>query len=154
MTDQLYRLGAADGGFRNGPHQRGDGRPRRPKAAPSSVPVAHSPATEEWVNEGGTPAIADDAAASLNQEARDTPVGCRERAVQDLSQAAASSTENSRMKFERSAANWVIRAELIERTRISSASQKSADLALWAKEEILFPTGPGTDQEEGDHVRL
>jgi hypothetical protein len=154
MTDQLYRLGAADGSFRNGRPEGAGALPRRKKAATASVPVAHSPATEIWVNEGGTPAMGDDDPASLNKEARDTPVGCRERAAQDLSHAATSSTENSRRKFERSAANWVIRAELIERTRISSASQKSADLALWAKEEILFPTGPGTDQEEGEHVRV
>jgi hypothetical protein len=154
MTDQLYRMGAADHGFRNGLHSGAGALTRRKKGAPASVPVARSPATEEWVNEGGTPATGEEISSAPNQEARDTPVGCRDRAAQDLSQAATSSTENSRRKFERSAASWVTRAELIERTRISSASQKSADLALWAKEEILFPTGPGTDQEEGEHVRL
>ena len=74
-------------------------------------------------------------ASPPEKEARDTVEGCRERAAQDLLQAAGSDTGNGRQKFERSASSWTARADQIESAELGSAAQRAADRALWAKEE-------------------
>jgi hypothetical protein len=99
-------------------------------------------ALERWVNEGGS--LAADRQATVSgrpldptplKEARDTAVGCRDRAVQDRLQAAAADTENGRRVLERSAASWESRAFGIEDREHVSALQRAADLALFADDE-------------------
>ena len=69
------------------------------------------------------------------KEARDTVVGCRDRAAKDRLQAASTDTENSRQVFERSAASWDARADEIQEEEDGSAGQRAADRDLWASEE-------------------
>lgn len=70
-------------------------------------------------------------ASDSNKEARDTIVGCRERAAEDLSNAAQASTDNGRKVLERSAATWEKRADELHELELGSAEQRRADKALW-----------------------
>ena len=62
----------------------------------------------------------------LNREQRDTAAGCRERASADLLEAATMATVNARAKMESSAANWTLRAELLDRLETSFEARKAA----------------------------
>jgi hypothetical protein len=50
-----------------------------------------------------------------SKELRDTAAGCRERARLDLLNAFAMSTQNGRQVFEKSAASWTKRADMLHR---------------------------------------
>jgi len=82
------------------------------------------PALDNWDNEGGA-LIGDlpgpapvSGRARLSPTVRqpcDTPAGCRKRALADLDRAAAEAPGRPTWLYERSAATWVQRAEMLER---------------------------------------
>src|SRR5687768_10201779 len=50
-----------------------------------------------------------------DKDARETAAGCRERATADLTRALVMDTVNGRQVFEKSAANWTKRADMLQR---------------------------------------
>jgi hypothetical protein len=64
-----------------------------------------------WISRGST---LNPSPGPLQKERRDTAEGCRERATADLLQAVTMATAHSRQMFERSAASWSMRAELLQ----------------------------------------
>lgn len=72
-----------------------------------------APGTDSWIDDGGT--LNPAPAVSRDKDARDTAEGCRERATADLTRALATSTVNGRQVFEKSAASWTKRADLLQR---------------------------------------
>ena len=65
----------------------------------------------------------------LDGDQRDTAAGCRDRASADLLEAAKMATVNARAKMESSAANWTLRAELLDRLEASFDARKVAAAA-------------------------
>lgn len=81
--------------------------------------------------------------ASTSQRRRgtkDTGETCRERASADLLASAAMLTANERLALERSAENWTLRAEMLDRIEKSFNKRRALDLA--------------SRQYKIDHVRL
>jgi hypothetical protein len=81
-------------------------------------------ALANWDNEGGAlirdvpGAVLAPARARLSpitRQARDTPAGCRKRALADLDRAAAEAPGRPGWLYEHSAATWLQRAEMLER---------------------------------------
>ena len=112
--------------------------------------AAAATSLQRWVNEGGSLAPREGAAAPASQpadrkEPRDTVAGCRSRAVEDRLSAAATDTENGRQVLERSAASWARRADEMEETQNASAQQRAADRELWASEERDHPSPRNDD---------
>jgi hypothetical protein len=72
--------------------------------------------TESWVEESGTMNPAPSALTGpRDKDARDSAAGCRERAAADLSRALDMDTSNGRQVFEKSAASWTKRADMLHR---------------------------------------
>ena len=71
---------------------------------------------------------------------KDSSEACRERASADLLKAVTMLTANERLILERSAANWSLRAELLEGVELRAAERRAS---------ISPSTGKGAD-----HVRL
>ena len=99
-------------------------------------PGTRSPSIDRWEDEGGpaaprrrAPSTTVKTPASflpLNREQRDTAAGCRDRASADLLEAATMATVNARARMESSAANWTLRAELLDRLEASFDARKAA----------------------------
>lgn len=99
-------------------------------------PGTRSPSIDRWEDEGGpaaprrrAPSTTVKTPASflpLNREQRDTAAGCRDRASADLLEAATMATVNARARMESSAANWTLRAELLDRLEASFEARKAA----------------------------
>ena len=71
---------------------------------------------------------------------KDTSEACRERASEDLLKSVTMLTANERLILERSAANWGVRAEMLERVERSAAERRAC---------VSRPIG-----KDEDHVRL
>ena len=82
--------------------------------------------TEDAISGASAPIV-----TPRDKEPRETAAGCRERATDDLTRALAMDTANGRTIFERSAASWTKRADMLHRleTGVEArlASQKSPD---------------------------
>jgi hypothetical protein len=73
-------------------------------------------ANEAWVDDSGTLNPAPTPAVSVRErDERDTALGCRQRAHADLNSALAMATANGRQVFEKSAAAWTKRADMLQR---------------------------------------
>jgi hypothetical protein len=57
---------------------------------------------------------------------RDTSEACRERAAEDLLKSVTMLTANERLILERSAANWGVRAQLLEGVERSAEERRAA----------------------------
>jgi hypothetical protein len=67
--------------------------------------------------------------------AEDTAAGCRARAVADLDRSGGMDTQNGRAGFERSAASWNKRADLLQEEEETSDARRAAAAAEWAEED-------------------
>jgi hypothetical protein len=65
-------------------------------------------------------------AAARAAKHRDTSGTCRERAAADLLKSIAVITANERLSLERSAANWELRAQLLDRVEETSRARGQA----------------------------
>ena len=71
---------------------------------------------QPWVEDSGTMNPGPTALTGpRDKDARETAAGCRERAAADLSRALAMDTFNGRQVFEKSAASWTKRADMLHR---------------------------------------
>lgn len=105
----------------------------------SSKRGSGTPATEDWVNEGGSlappargAAARAGASAGPGQPRRksiDTPELFRERAAANLVSAGTMRTENGRLRLEHSAAIWTVRADLLQHRNDSFNAKRSARTA-------------------------
>ena len=77
----------------------------------------------------------------------DTAGGCRDRALADLASAASTGTQNVRLRFERSAAAWTQRADMIQRLDESFEARRTAASAIWAEDE-----GPPSRVRDGSQL--
>jgi hypothetical protein len=69
---------------------------------------------ESWAEDGATLNPAPTPVSRI-KDLRDTAEGCRERATADMVSALAMSTANGRQVFEKSAASWTKRADMLQR---------------------------------------
>ena len=109
-----------------------------------------SPATEAWVNEGGsvapsaadpTPVRAAPGVRRANKAPQDTEAGCRARAAADFAQAAGMDTANGRLRLEHSGASWASRADLIHRLDASFDARRATATALGDHEDAIDRAG-------------
>lgn len=91
-----------------------------PARAPADRMPAGRRSLDRWDNEGGAlplPTARGAAAAGARRHSKppeDTPEGCRMRAADDLARAAVAETAHGRLRFERSAASWLERGDMLE----------------------------------------
>ena len=147
--------------FRKGLHSGAGALTTQPEPAVRTPEVSRTPQTEEWVNEGGSPAPANDGEAASGPSAPrrqrstkspvDTVIGCRERALSDLALAATMGTRNGQLRMEHSAAVWDTRANLIQRLDDSFAARSAAAAVTRARSPA--PRSEPS-QMEVQHVRL
>lgn len=131
-------FGGSDSTFRNGLHPGAGALTSRRDTDHGERPVAVTPATDEWVNEGGAdvgPTEAPEKSSpplrrSSRRSRGDTPEGCRQRAAADLIAAGEMDTANGRLRFEHSAVSWTARADLLQRLEDSSEARRIAAAAL------------------------
>ena len=165
MTIPPKILGSADSTFRNGLHAGAGALTSRRDTDRGARPVTVTPATDEWVNEGGTDvgpsdgARAEDSPSLLPPRSRratgDSPERCRERAAADLVAAGEMDTVNGRLRFEHSAVSWTARADLLQRLKDSSEARRIASTAVWP--EGATPPAPHRtvrEPKEPRHVWL
>ena len=91
---------------------------------------------DSWVDKSPT---TNPAPTRQGKELRDTAAGCRERAAADLNHALAMSTQNGRQVFEKSAASWTKRAEMLGRIEsgieLRATAQSLKEAALVGRED-------------------
>ena len=122
-----------EGHFTRGLHPGAGALVRRPAEA-VRFPRDAVARTDAWDNEGGGLGFVAprDGALVPSAEKRthqDTVAGCQERALADLSKAAAMGAPHERLRMERSAAGWVARANLLQKLDdgFSSLEEPSAE---------------------------
>lgn len=86
-----------------------------------------SSSQDAWIEKSPT---MNPAPSRQGKELRDTAEGCRERAAADLLNALAMSTQNGRQVFEKSAASWTKRAEMLGRIETGKESRLHAAQTL------------------------
>ncbi len=64
--------------------------------------------------------------SAKDTDSRDTASGCRQRASADLLQALEMTTMNGRQVYEKSAASWAKRAEMLQRIETGIEARQSA----------------------------
>lgn len=154
----------ADSTVRDGLHSGAGALTGTRTADHDERPVTNTPATDEWVNEGGADtatgagATLEESPPPLPRSARratgDTPEWCRERAALDLVAAGEMDTANGRLRFEHSAVSWTARADLLQRLKDSFEAKRIAAAAIWpvgapsASRRRIF------DRKEPQHVRI
>ena len=86
------------------------------------------------------------AAAGVKRVKRpeDTVAGCEALAASDLSRADDTDTSNGRLRFQRSAAAWQARADMLQRMATSFAKRKALDAAEreWAADARIQDGSP------------
>ena len=107
----------------------------------------NSPPRDAWVDKSST---MNPAPSRQGKELRDTAEGCRERAAADLLNALAMSTQNGRQVFEKSAASWTKRAEMLGRIETGKESRLAAQSLqegqLVAAEELQSPAACSSEK--------
>ena len=98
--------------------------------------------TDRWIDDGGTlnPAPVP-ATSARDKDLRDTAAGCRERATADMLSALAMATANGRQVFEKSAASWTKRADMLQRIETGIEARINAPELTReeAAEDLLHP---------------
>lgn len=165
MTILKKLSGRADSTFRNGLHPGAGALTSRRGTDHGERPVPVTPATDEWVNEGGadvgpsheempeeTPSPLP---GSSRRTARETPDWCRQRAAADLVAAGEMDTANGRLRFQYSAVSWTARADLLQRLEDSSKARRIASAKVWPEGDTP-PAAHRTPREpkEPKHVWL
>lgn len=96
-----------------------------------------APTIDSWIDDGATLNPAPAAArVARDKDARETAEGCRDRATADLTRALATGTVNGRQVFEKSAATWTRRADMLQRiesgieARLNAPALQGADVEL------------------------
>lgn len=165
MTTQQRPFGGADSMFRNRLPAGAGALTGRRNADRGAHQTPVTPATDDWVNEGGAcVAPGDDAAPeespppphrSTRRAPGATPEWCRQRAAADLVAAGEMDTVNGRLRFEHSAVSWTARADLLQRLEDRSAARRIASLTFWPG-GATPPAAHGAVREpkEPIHVRL
>src|SRR3990170_2808216 len=88
-------------------------RPRLPVGAAMSQPESLDPSTTA-------------AATPRDKDARETSTGCRERADADTARSLDMDTANGRAIFEKSAASWTKRADMLHRIETGIEARHAA----------------------------